>query len=217
MALIEASSVTSQNDILILHRNAVFRLGLLAAVKQAAPTYRIRTYPKAEDSFSELNRLRASSIIMLDSSAWATLEVQSECPSIHDLANRGIFIALIASIDQTTAQHVETRGIRGLFPPNVGIEVVRDLLEDFAAGRCSFHPEKEPTLETEIYRLSNRQLTILRSLCRGRLVGQISKDLGVSQTTVKEHFGAVRERLGFQRRNQVIAAFAPHFGGIELD
>jgi DNA-binding NarL/FixJ family response regulator len=209
----------SQNDILILHRNAVFRLGLLAAIKQAVTpdAYRIRSYAKAEDSLSELNLLRASSIVMLDSAAWATLEVQGECSRIHDLANRGVFIVLIASIDQTTAQHVETRGIRGLLPPSVEIEVVRVLLEDFAAGRCSFRPEREPTLETEIYRLSNRQLTILRSLCRGRLIGQISKDLGVSQTTVKEHFGAVRERLGFQRRTQVIAAFAPHFGGIELD
>lgn len=163
-----------------------------------------------------LAELEASNIIMLDSSAWATLETLDGRLKIQELVDCGVRIALIASVDHETVKNIEARGIRGLLPPHAEIETVLKLLHDLAAGRPSFYSDDNATLESQIYRLSGRQLEILRALCRGRLGSQVATDLGVSRSCVKEHLGVIRERLGFARRSQVIAAFSNYLGGVEL-
>jgi DNA-binding NarL/FixJ family response regulator len=112
--------------------------------------------------------LKKADVLLLDSPAWATLAVQRGVPKIEDLSNHGVSVALIASVDRGDIKSIQARGIRGLLPPDAELNAVVELFEHLFDGRSSFRPDDHATLESQIYRLSNRELQILRSLCRGQ-------------------------------------------------
>lgn len=207
-----------RKQILIIYPNALMRLGLVSTIKSAAAltAYKICAYSKWEDALERFGKLGSSSIVVLDSSAWATLELEWAYARIQDLINHNISIVLIASIDFCTLKNIQARGIRGLLSPRADRETILKLFEDLSAGREKFFPEEHATLESQIYRLSNRQLEILRSLCRGQRARQVAGHLGISDSALKNHLEIIRKKCGLERTNQVVAAFASYFGPIEL-
>jgi DNA-binding CsgD family transcriptional regulator len=78
------------------------------------------------------------------------------------------------------------------------------------------HAEDYATPKSQIYRLSNLQLKILRALCRGQLGRQIPIELGITRSAFKDHLSFARKKLGFERTTQLVAAFAACFGSTDL-
>ncbi len=166
-----------------------------------------RAYAKPESAVNELLKLKGSSIVFLDFSAWVILESQDSGSLIRKIADRGVSIALLASVDREGLRHVEKRGIRGLLPPHAEVEAVHNLLYELFAGRSNLCSQDCTTPESQVYRLSILQLKILRSLCRGRLERQVATELGMSHRAVKEHVSFTQKKLGFERTTQLVAAF----------
>lgn len=199
-----------ERHVLIIYSNALMRLGLVSVLRSIRPfaDYKIRAYAKCEDAAKELIELRTSSIVLLDSSAWTTLELDGGYAQIQSLIDRNIFIVLIASIDLGAMKNVQARGIRGLLSPNADGEAVCRLIEDLSVGREKFFPEEHATFESQIYRLSNRELEVLRLLCKGQVTRQVARNLGVRESTIRNHLSIICRKCGFKRSAQAIAAFS---------
>lgn len=204
--------------LVIIHPCALIRHGLLSAAKGSniLDGDRMRAYAKPESAVSELMKLKGSSIVLLDFSAWVILESQDSGSLIRKIADRGVSIALLASVDREALRHIEKRGIRGLLPPHAEVEAVHNLLHELFAGRSSLCSQDSTTPESQVYRLSILQLKILRSLCRGRLERQVATELGMSHRAVKDHVSFTRKKLGFERTTQLVAAFAGYLGEMPL-
>lgn len=60
--------------------------------------------------------------------------------------------------------------------------------------------------------LSAREVEVTRLLCRGLADGEISRELGISTHTARDHVKAVRRKLGVRSRAEVAAlVFAEHY------
>jgi DNA-binding NarL/FixJ family response regulator len=104
--------------------------------------------------------------------------------------------------DIVTAIRQAARGADALLAP----ALVRRLVDRFAAG------PPRPDGTTDLARLTDREVEVLRLLGRGLSNAEIAADLYIAETTVKTHVARVLMKLGL--RDRVQAAILAHEAGL---
>ena len=191
------------------------RLGLAEALRNSAAFLKSKVIAFANLSEAEESLATAGpgDVVILDASAWATLEGPSGAAQLQALKARGATLGLIASAGRDAPKLLSGRGIAGLLAPDAEVETVIALAADLAAGRTHFpQTALPPGVPARLSRLSSRQFEILELMTRGLLNKQIAWELGLTEGTVKSHVSAILDKLGCDRRTQAITAFMQCFG-----
>jgi DNA-binding NarL/FixJ family response regulator len=208
-------SLPANPKIVIIHAVPLLRLGMETALR-AAPALsatEILGFAGLTEAAESLGRAGPGDAVIVDGSAWASLEQYRAAPQFARLRTSGPAFALITSADHGATRLLEARGISGVIAPDADADDLVGLATDLLAGRTCFPTAVAPlNAATGLARLSNRQFEILELMTRGLLNKQIAWELGLTEGTVKSHVSAILEKLGCDRRTQAIAAFMQSFG-----
>lgn len=101
------------------------------------------------------------------------------------------------------ANEAQRGGLSAFLPKSLDITVLLAALGAIARGDTWF-----PTTATPNYAgsaLTTRQIEIVGLAARGASSKEIGRVLGISSTTVRNHFGQIFERLGARNRAQAVA------------
>jgi DNA-binding NarL/FixJ family response regulator len=201
--------------IAIIHAVPMMRLGFIEALR-SSPVFgksKVIGFANLSEAADVLVGTGAGDVIILDTSAWGSLEGPGGAPQLQALKARGVTVGLIASAGRDAAKLLSGRGIAGLIAPDAEVETVVAMAEDLAAGRMHFQQnDLPPGVPARLSRLSSRQFEILELMTRGLLNKQIAWELGLTEGTVKSHVSAILDKLGCDRRTQAITAFMQCFG-----
>jgi len=105
-------------------------------------------------------------------------------------------------------------GAQGFIPKSAEPGLMREALAHVLAGGIYLprytpsSPPSSPPASPAAIDLSERQLDVLRLLIRGRSNKLISRELGLSESTVKTHLAAVFRKLEVNSRTQAVVKAA---------
>ena len=101
-------------------------------------------------------------------------------------------------------------GAQGFIPKSAEPGLMREALAHVLAGGIYLprHTPSAPTASPAAIDLSERQLDVLRLLIRGRSNKLISRELDLSESTVKTHLAAVFRKLEVNSRTQAVVKAA---------
>jgi two-component system nitrate/nitrite response regulator NarL len=129
------------------------------------------------------------------------LQSQSERPKI---------VILTAAIDDSSLMEARALKVHGMVLKNSDPAYLLDCLEAVSAGRSWIDPELQGRAErlTEAFRgeraaLAPRERQLIRYIRRGLRNREISKELGVTEGTVKVYLHAIFEKLGVKNRTEL--------------
>jgi DNA-binding NarL/FixJ family response regulator len=124
-------------------------------------------------------------------------------------------ILVISSL--TSAQVVQAlmaEGAAGFLPKDASAPVLRQALQDIAAGRKYVHSGYQGTSGTDaaaedfgtshprLADLTPQQKRIVKLICEGKANKQIAYEMSLAEATVKAHITALLRRLGVHNRTQ---------------
>jgi DNA-binding NarL/FixJ family response regulator len=61
-----------------------------------------------------------------------------------------------------------------------------------------------------LYKLTDRELEVLRLVCAGSINKEIAEQLYISNHTVKDHIRHIMDKLGVKSRNRIVSAIKNH-------
>lgn len=112
--------------------------------------------------------------------------------------------ALISGDEQHgLADEARLAGLSAFLPKSLDISVLLEALAAIANGDTWFPVGVGPTYVGSP--LTARQIEIVGLAARGASSKEIGRVLGISPTTVRNHFGQIFERLGARNRAQAVA------------
>lgn len=117
---------------------------------------------------------------------------------------RTAVVVYSAAEDGVTVRAALRAGAKGYIPKNSSKELMRAALRLVAEGGTYVPPEALAGAETPAPGLTGREHDVLRLLLRGYSNRKIAKVLGISETTVKHHAGAIFGALGVSSRAEAI-------------
>ena len=119
--------------------------------------------------------------------------------------------------DQMTVRHCIDLGASGYIPKSMGIEVMRDAIENVLAGQIwvpigydldALIDDETANVVARLSTLTPQQVRVLMMLSEGLLNKQIAYELGVSEATIKAHVSAILQKLNVDSRTQAVIAAA---------
>lgn len=153
----------------------------------------------------------------------ATRLIRAELPETR-------VILLSAREDVREALEALAAGACGYLLKAVGPEALIEAVKRAAAGECVLGPAIMQMILAEAlqaarrdgtgeptrgrFRLTRRELEVLRLIARGRTNRQVAAELGISENTVKNHLRSVLAKLSLNRRSQAVR-YARELGLIE--
>ncbi len=146
----------------------------------------------------------------------ATRRIVERAPSIH-------ILVLTSFADEPHVRRAIAAGAQGFLLKDVLKEELLRAIRDVAEGRPALHAEAQRHLMRQIVaggrpvaeELTERELSVLQLIGRGRSNKEIAKALHLSEGTVKGHVSAVLSKLGVDDRTQA-ALFAVREGLVPL-
>jgi DNA-binding NarL/FixJ family response regulator len=122
-------------------------------------------------------------------------------------------VVLSAADDPVLIHRLLSRGVTRFLSKSAGPEMIVDLVRQTLTGKPSTpavtHPstvEIQPTARAVLPRLTHRQHQVLMLMLQGRTNKDISRELHVSENTIKVHVTAVLKVLGVT--NRILAVLA---------
>ncbi len=131
-------------------------------------------------------------------------DFQKACP--------GVRVAVIsATEDRSTIDECLRTGAAGFIPKTFGASLFRAAVQTMLSGRL-FDPagqellatKRDPVDPVSQFRLTGRQMDVLRLMALGKSNGAIGTELGLAINTVKVHVAAVLEKLGARNRTEAV-------------
>nr|WP_306263658.1 response regulator transcription factor [Pararhizobium sp. IMCC3301] len=119
--------------------------------------------------------------------------------------------------DQMTVRHCIDLGASGYIPKSMGIEIMRDAIENVLAGHIWVPTgydldapidDETANMVSRLSTLTPQQVRVLMMLSEGLLNKQIAYELGVSEATIKAHVSAILQKLNVDSRTQAVIAAA---------
>jgi len=111
-----------------------------------------------------------------------------------------------ATEDGVTVRSALRAGARGYIPKSSSKELMQAALRVVAQGGIYVPPEALGGIEATSIALTERERDVLQLILRGRSNRDIGSEMGISETTVKHHAGAVFRALGVSSRAEAIVA-----------
>ena len=200
--------------VMLVDDHSIFRAGLVLLLKAIDPQAEIVDASRLEAILERLRKGEVADLLLLDlympdgSGMRGIDAVKSITPSLP--------VIVISSDDRksTIVDGLE-RGASGFVPKGASPEALESALRMALRGEIfvprealsggSF-PEGGPAAaEAELPALTQRQLDVLDCLLRGMPNKLISRELGLSEATARQHTQAVFRALGVASRAQVVA------------
>jgi len=121
-------------------------------------------------------------------------------------------IMLSAADDRDQVAAAVTSGARGYLVKDVGHEELCAAVASALAGQDLVEPsvrralaDHEPSRNSGVPQLTERELQVLRGMSQGKSNGQIGRELYLSEDTVKTHARRLFRKLGVGDRAQAVA------------
>jgi DNA-binding NarL/FixJ family response regulator len=197
-------------NVLIADPQPVFRLGLVALLASAQPTWNVIEADTLEEYRS---RLRARTIDLLIVEGRLLGAELAKNPPGHVRANLApLIIAMTEPGDTVGALGCLTAGAHATIsrsdPTSRMLVAIETMMLRHHQPIVTTSPATFPE-SSEILNLTNRQLDVLRLLAKGQSNKVIARDLGLSVSTVKVHLNTVFRALGASNRLEAVVRARP--------
>lgn len=131
-------------------------------------------------------------------------------------------IALTSVLEDASVTGAIRAGASGYLLKDADADELRRAIKAAAAGQVQLSPKAAERLVREIRapdspeKLTDRETAVLRLLALGKANKQISRELGIGDTTVKTHVSNILAKLGLSSRTQA-ALHAVRIGLVSQD
>ncbi len=211
--LTDASPLGSIQSVVIVDDHPLYSDALAAALEMVFPDCRIEKAQTLGAAMALLEGGFIPDLVMFD------LKLPDVCGISGFQQLRAALpeapILVISSL--TSAQVVQVlmaEGAAGFLPKDASAKVLRQALDEIAAGRKYVHPGYRSAsgadeVEVAFYAihpkladLTPQQKKIVRLICAGKPNKQIAYEMSLAEATVKAHITALLRRLGVHNRTQ---------------
>lgn len=192
-------------SLLIADDHSVVRMGLVAILNLENDLLVCGEAENGEEA-ARLAQKLSPDVVVMDlmmpgmSGAEATAKVLSASPGskVMILTTFGTSEELVDALDA---------GATSAITKNISNEDLVAAIRDTAAGRRRLSPEIAEALQSERLKpsLTQRQKTILESITRGLSNDEISLQMDLSKTRIKQHIYELYEKLGAANRAEAVA------------
>jgi DNA-binding NarL/FixJ family response regulator len=198
-------------NVLIADPQPVFRLGLVALLASAHPTWDVVEADTLEEHRSRL-RTRSIDLLIVEARLLGA-ELAKNIPGQSRVSLASAVIAVTEPGDSVGALGCLSAGAHATISRSdptsrmlatIKTTMVRRHQPPVVATSSAFSPES-----SEILNLTNRQLDVLRLLAKGQSNKVIARDLGLSVSTVKVHLNTVFRALGASNRVEAVVRARP--------
>jgi two-component system, NarL family, nitrate/nitrite response regulator NarL len=141
---------------------------------------------------------------------------------IEDLNCRaGASVAYSSSLSTTMARNCIAAGFRGILPKTVSVDVLRIALATTAQGGIfidsayvsavmQISKSEDRSDSEQDVRLSQRELSVLKSVAHGKSMKEIGKELDLSSKTVETYKARGSSKLNLSGRRQIVEFAIAH-------
>ena len=192
-------------NVLIVDDHAVLRMGLASLLKSKPSIGNVDGAASGAEALRLYPKLRPDVVIMdMMMPQMDGTETTRRLIAKHPEAN----ILILTSCDTSDRiAHCLEAGAHGAIMKSAPFDEIVAAIESVAAGQRSVSSEVESILEQDppIPALTDRQLHILASVTRGLSNTDISRELGLDPTTVRDHLSVIFKKLGVANRAEAVA------------
>lgn len=201
-------------DVVVVDDHAIFRSGLKADLDD-----RVRVVGEAaavEEAIAVI-RERQPQVVLLDvhlpgGKGGGGAEVIAGCPEVRQTTK---FLALSVSDSAEDVVTVIRAGARGYVTKTISGADISDAVLRVASGDAVFSPRLAgfvldafgtavvASVDSELDRLSARELEVMRLIARGYSYKEVAKELFISIKTVETHVSAVLRKLQLSSRHEL--------------
>lgn len=196
--------------LLIADDHPLFRLAVTQALQSLAAerAFALREADSLDAVRAELLAHPDIELVLLDlmmpgsSGPTSVSRLRAEFPAVA--------VAVIsAHSDPEIVQHALALGALGFIPKSSPLPTIQAAVAQLLAGDSWVPPEcsrpgasGDQGLSERIAQLTPQQLRVLEMVADGKLNKQIAWELGIQETTIKQHVSAILKKLGFVNRTQ---------------
>ena len=192
-------------NVLIVDDHAVLRMGLASLLKSKPAIGEVEGAGSGAEALRLYPKLRPDVVVMdvmmpkMDGTETTKRLVQT-----HPEAK--VLILTSCDASDRIARCLEA-GALGAVMKSAPFDEIVSAIISVAAGNRSVSTEVESILEQDppIPTLTGRQLDILASVTRGLSNADISRELGLDPTTVRDHLSVIFQKLGASTRAEAVA------------
>lgn len=202
--------------LLVVDDHPVFRHGLAALLRQAAPNTTVLQATDAEEGVRAAEENEGLDAVFVDltmpglAGEDAVREFSRRCPDLP-------VIVLSSSENPNDVRRALQAGALGYIPKSANPQTLISALQLVLGGNIyvpplmahapTQAPVKDGTqLPTQLAQLTDRQMDVLKHLREGASNKEISSRLGIAEKTVKAHVAAIFKTLNVVNRTQAAAA-----------
>jgi len=202
--------------VLIVDDHLLFRQGMRALLEQIPDIRAVGEASTGEEAIRLAKSLKPHAVLMdlnlgsgMDGIE-ATRQIRQVCPETE-------VVVLTTYYTEDYALPVLKAGARGYLVKNTGVEKVVQALKLAVSGGSLIDPLLTPVIMSEYRRmtghrsgrsksngLTERDLALLRLLAAGYNNRQISEELSLAESTVKNNLSALFQKLGVRDRTQAV-------------
>ncbi|MCL4249510.1 MAG: response regulator transcription factor [Anaerolineae bacterium] len=141
--------------------------------------------------------------------------------AIKQLVPETEIVALTSVLEDQSVVGAVRAGAIGYMLKDTDAPELVNAIRAAAAGQVQLSPKAAARLMREVRvpqspeKLTDREVEVLRLLAQGKANKEISRELHISETTVKSHVGAILGKLGVASRTQA-ALYAVSIGLVEM-
>lgn len=193
--------------LLLLDDHALFREGLVMALRQLAPTCDVVAVASRHLAQERLSAEPAGfDLVLVDyklpggDGLSCALEMRAQHPLL-------CFGLISGEDDPDLPQRVREAGLVAFLSKSLDMGALLQALTRLAQGQTVFcGVELSPSRESQAqdFGLTPRQLDVLRMLATGESNKEIAQALGISPATVKNHLDAIFDKMGVTNRLQAV-------------
>lgn len=130
-----------------------------------------------------------------------------------------VLVVMVSAIEQPVMiQKALQLGAVGFIPKSSSLDVIQHAIDTILDGQSwvpeHLHSQFDPVADSEqsdfaknIEQLTPQQLVVLKMMADGLLNKQIAYELGIKETTIKQHGSAILKKLSLNNRTQAGVLF----------
>lgn len=177
----------------------------LAAILCAQPDIEVCGQARSGDeALATLERV-AVDVILMDlhmpgMDGWTAMErIRERWKSIR-------VIAISSFLGDEDVHRALAAGARGYLPKDAGASEITAAVRTVHRGLRSISADAASALASRIdyEELSARELEVLQAMAHGRSNKEIATEIGVTESTVKQHVGSILSKLGVEDRTSAV-------------
>ena len=206
---------------LLVDTHALYREGLALLITRSFPELELLQAGDIGEALAQLERHPDLDLLLLDlelpdaEGTGGLLQIRARAPGVT-------VIVLPGDTPPETVLDAIEAGAAGFIPKTSSARVMQEALRQVLDGGVRLppallalrvaagevEPEAAPATAGDLTGLTPRQCDVLRLLIEGKTNKLISRELELSESTVKTHLASIFRRLGATSRTQAVVAAA---------